>query len=99
MLLLFLAPPPTKRKNVLRTFVVTTVAPETLLRHHHRTHAKRLRTSVIAENTQCDQMARLFFDIGPYITMEIRPKAYQFTEDGIKFCQILLDLLEIAQRF
>ena len=63
-------------------------------------HARKAITNEChAENTQCDQMARLFFDIGPYITMEIRPKAYQFTEDGIKFCKILLDLLEIAQRF
>ena len=30
-----------------------------------------------------------FFNIGPFITIEIRPKAFQFTKDGIKFCHIL----------
>ena len=39
---------------------------------------------------QCDQMTRLFFNMGPFITMEISPKAYQFTKDCIKFCQILI---------
>ena len=39
---------------------------------------------------QCDLMARFFFNIGPFIIMDIRPKAYQFTKDGVKFCQILI---------
>ena len=39
---------------------------------------------------QCDQMDRLLFNIGPFITMEICPKVYQFTKDVIKFCQILI---------
>ena len=35
---------------------------------------------------QCDQMARLFFNNGPLIAMEIRPKAKQFAKDDLKFC-------------
>ena len=37
---------------------------------------------------QCDQMARLFFNNGPLIAMEIRPKAKQFAKDDLKFCKI-----------
>ena len=47
---------------------------------------------------QCDQIARLFFNIGPFITIGFHPKALKFTKDGINFCQILVKLVEIAQR-
>ena len=57
-------PPPTKRKNVLRTFVVTTVAPETLLHHHHRTHAKRLRTSVMQRTLSVTRWLDYFSILG-----------------------------------
>ena len=39
---------------------------------------------------QCDQMAKLFFNIGPFITMKICPKAQQFPKDGLKLYQILI---------
>ena len=39
---------------------------------------------------QCGNMARLFFNIGPFITMEVCPKAFQFTKDGLIFCHILI---------
>ena len=35
-------------------------------------------------------MTILFFNTGPFKSMEICPKAYQFTKDGVTFCQILI---------
>ena len=46
---------------------------------------------------ECDQMARLFSNIGPFINMIICPKALQIGQSRLKFGQRQHEHLKIAQ--